>query len=83
MDMSTLGCHAVAMAPHDELEAHRHTIERIHQVRAAAVEHTAIARRLHAERRSLIEELLAAGISQAAVARELGISRQAIQQMLA
>jgi DNA-binding XRE family transcriptional regulator len=63
--------------------AHRATVERIKEVRAQAIEHTIIARRLAAERRDLIKTLLDDGWSQADVGRELGVSRQAIQKMLA
>jgi DNA invertase Pin-like site-specific DNA recombinase len=56
---------------------------RIKEVRAKAIEHTVEARRLSAERRSLMTELMKQGISQAEIARELGVSRQAIQKMLA
>ena len=42
-----------------------------------------LARRLAAERRDLIQGLIADGWSQADVGRELGVSRQAIQKMLA
>ena len=56
---------------------------RIKEVRAKAIEHTLAARQLSAERRSLMEELMKQGVSQAEIARELGVSRQAIQKMLA
>ena len=61
----------------------RETFERLRAVRAEAIEHARIARRLSAERRELIGELIADGLSQADVARELGVTRQAIQKMLA
>jgi DNA-binding NarL/FixJ family response regulator len=57
-------------------------ISRLKDVRAAAVEHTRIARGLARERRQLIEALLAEGLSQADIARELGVTRQAIQKMV-
>ncbi|MEV7045076.1 TrfB-related DNA-binding protein [Amycolatopsis sp. NPDC051061] len=57
-------------------------ISRLKDVRAAAVEHTRIARELARERRKLIEALLAEGLSQADIARELGVTRQAIQKMV-
>jgi DNA invertase Pin-like site-specific DNA recombinase len=41
-----------------------------------------LGRRLTAERRKLVEELIRQGVTQAEIARELGISRQAIQKML-
>jgi len=52
-------------------------------VAAQAIEHTRLARQLAAERRDLIQILIADGWSQADVGRELGVSRQAIQKMLA
>ena len=53
------------------------------EARAKAIEHTIAARRFSAERRSLMLELIGKGVSQAAIARELGVSRQAVQKMLA
>jgi predicted transcriptional regulator len=40
-------------------------------------------RQLAAERRELIRHLIEEGFSQADIARELGVTRQAIQKMLA
>jgi len=59
------------------------TFARIKEVRAQAIEHTCIARRFAAERRDLMRSLMADGVSQADIARELGVSRQAVQKMLA
>ncbi len=56
---------------------------RIKEVRARAIEHTMAARQLSAERRVLMEGLIADGVSQSEIARELGVSRQAVQKMLA
>jgi DNA-binding NarL/FixJ family response regulator len=55
---------------------------KLKEVRAAAIEHTRIARELAHERRTLIETLLAEGLSQSDIARELGVTRQAIQKMV-
>lgn len=63
--------------------SHAETFDRIKEVRAQAIEHTIAARRLSAERRKLMEELIRDGLSQADIARELGVTRQAIQKMLA
>ena len=52
------------------------------EVRAAAVEHTRIARELHQRRKGLMMELLARGYSQSDLAREMGVTRQAVQKML-
>jgi DNA invertase Pin-like site-specific DNA recombinase len=59
------------------------TFLRIKEVRAQAIHHTTVARRLAAERRDLMSELIEAGVSQAEIARELGVTRQAVQKMLA
>ena len=58
-------------------------IGKLKEVRAAALEHLRIARELARERRKLIDALLAEGFSQADLARELGVTRQAIQKMVA
>jgi transposase-like protein len=63
--------------------SHEQTFSRIKEVRAQAIDHTIAARRLSAERRTLMEELIQQGVSQAEIARQLGVSRQAIQKMLA
>ena len=78
--MTTGGCHYGGMAEHTR--DHQETFERIRQVRAEAIEHTIKARRLAAERRDLIKQLIDDGLSQSDIARELGVTRQAIQKML-
>lgn len=65
------------------MSAHQETFQRLKDARAQALEHTRIARRFAAERRDLIRGLIAEGFSQADIARELGVTRQAIQKMLA
>jgi DNA-binding XRE family transcriptional regulator len=64
-------------ANHDEV------FRRIKEVRAEAIEHTRLARQLAMDRRDLMQQLLDDGLSQADIARELGVSRQAIQKMMA
>jgi DNA-binding NarL/FixJ family response regulator len=66
-----------------DVSAHQETFQRLKDVRAQALEHTRIARELAAARRDLIRGLIAEGFSQADIARELGVTRQAIQKMLA
>jgi len=66
-----------------QVQAHKDVFDRLRQVRAEAIEHARRARELAAERRQLIRELIADGFSQADIARELGVTRQAIQKMLA
>lgn len=63
--------------------AQAETLRRIKEVRAEAIEHTRLARRLGAERRDLMLSLIEDGVSQADLARELDVTRQAIQKMLA
>jgi transcriptional regulator with GAF, ATPase, and Fis domain len=65
------------------IEAHTRLLDELKQVRAAAIEHTRVAQELARQRRRLIEALLADGFSQADLARELGVTRQAIQKMVA
>jgi transcriptional regulator with GAF, ATPase, and Fis domain len=62
---------------------HVQLLDEVKRVRAAAIEHTLAARELARERRRLIDVLLAEGFSQADLARELGVTRQAIQKMVA
>jgi predicted DNA-binding protein YlxM (UPF0122 family) len=59
------------------------TFQRIKDVRAQAIEYTRQARALAVERRDLMQVLIDDGLSQADIARELGVSRQAIQKMMA
>jgi transcriptional regulator with GAF, ATPase, and Fis domain len=71
------------MVKHVESAAHADLVDELKRVRAAAIEHTLAARELARERRRLIDRLLAEGFSQADLARELGVTRQAIQKMVA
>lgn len=71
------------MTADKNVAAHRETFDQIREVRAQALEHTRLARQFAAERRDLIQGLIDAGLSQANIARELGVTRQAIQKMLA
>jgi hypothetical protein len=63
--------------------SHESTLRRIQAVRAQALEHMRLAQQLAAQRRELMQSLLDDGLSRADIARELGVSRQAIQKMLA
>jgi len=51
-------------------------------VRAEALHHARMARKLAEKRRQLMRHLIDKGCTQSEIARELGISRQAVQQML-
>ena len=66
-----------------ESTEHARLFEELKRVRAAALEHYLAAQRLSRQRRDLIDRLLSEGFSQADVARELGVTRQAIQKMMA
>jgi DNA invertase Pin-like site-specific DNA recombinase len=71
------------MTKNETESTRRDTLRRIKEVRAEALKHTRIARELAAERRDLIQGLIDDGVSQADIGRELGVTRQAIQKMLA
>ncbi|MGH8979873.1 MAG: TrfB-related DNA-binding protein [Acidimicrobiales bacterium] len=65
------------------MPTHEETFRHLREVRAGALEHHRLALQLHSERRDLIRALIEDGVSQAKVARELGVTRQAVQKMLA
>ena len=71
------------MNPSERTPAQQDTIRRLKEVRAEALKHFRIAQDLARERRDLIRGLTNEGVSQAEIARELGVSRQAVQKMLA
>lgn len=66
-----------------ETAEHQEMVARLKEVRAAAIEAARQAMELARERRRIMESLLAEGFSQADLARELGVTRQAIQKMIA
>jgi transposase-like protein len=57
--------------------------DRLREVRNEALEHARAAQRLALQRRDLMRTLLDLGVSRSDIARELGVSRQAVQKMLA
>jgi DNA-binding transcriptional regulator LsrR (DeoR family) len=65
------------------MTTHEETYRQINKVRAEALEHTRLARELFRERQDLMRGLMEQGVSQADIAREMGVSRQAVQKMLA
>jgi transposase-like protein len=67
----------------EETSDRQQTFRRLKEVRAEAIKHYLLAQELHSERREMIRGLIKGGVSQAEVARELGVTRQAIQKMLA
>ncbi len=66
-----------------DISARQETFKRLREVRDEALRHMRLAQQFHAERRDILRGLIAEGFSQAEIARELGVSRQAIQKMLA
>lgn len=66
-----------------EISEHQETFKRLKEVRAEAIRHMHLAQQFHAERRDILQGLIAEGFSQADIAREMGVTRQAIQKMLA
>ena len=66
-----------------ETAEHQEMVARLKEVRAATIEAARRMTELALERRRIMEELLAEGFSQADLARELGVTRQAIQKMIA
>ncbi len=81
--MTTSGCHNGGMGKQAETAEHQEMVARLKEVRAAAIEAARRAAELARERRRIMEALLAEGFSQADLARELGVTRQAIQKMIA
>ena len=83
LTFATPCCHDGGMGKQAETAEQQEMVARLKEVRAAAI---AAARRtveLARERRRIMEALLAEGFSQADLARELGVTRQAIQKMIA
>jgi DNA-binding XRE family transcriptional regulator len=71
------------MSKQIETPAHAAMIGQLKEVRAQAIEHARTAQDLARERRRIMDQLLAEGFNQADLARELGVTRQAIQKMMA
>jgi DNA-directed RNA polymerase specialized sigma24 family protein len=71
------------MTPKPIAAADRGRFRELNDVRAAALEHARLARQLSGQRRALIKQLMASGYSQSDIAREMGVTRQAVQKMLA
>jgi DNA-binding NarL/FixJ family response regulator len=81
--LTTQGCHNGDMSKQVETAEHQEMVARLKEVRAAAIAAMQRTVELARQRRRIIDELLAEGFSQADLARELGVTRQAIQKMIA
>src|SRR5207237_8416624 len=71
------------MATNDTVSTHAEMCRHLREVRDETLEQARLLRQLATQRRELIHQLIEEGFSQAEIARELGVTRQAIQQMLA
>jgi DNA-directed RNA polymerase specialized sigma24 family protein len=71
------------MTPKPVAAADRNLFRELNDVRTAALDHVRLARQLSGQRRTLIKQLMASGYSQSDIAREMGVTRQAVQKMLA
>jgi DNA-binding XRE family transcriptional regulator len=71
------------MTANPDPSAYAEEFRHLKEVRSQALEHYRLAQQFAAERRDLIRALIGKGFSQAEIARELGVTRQAIQKMLA
>ena len=71
------------MARDIDVSSYQDDFRRLNEIRAQALDHYRRAQQLAVERRDLIRSLINEGFSQADVAREMGVTRQAVQKMLA
>jgi DNA-binding NarL/FixJ family response regulator len=83
IDNDNPGCHTSSVENNEATSERQQTFRHLKEVRAEAIKHYLLAQELHTERRAIIRGLLKDGVSQAEIARELGVTRQAIQKMLA
>lgn len=82
--MTTPCCHSGGMPnKKPDLAEYAETFQKVKEVRAQAIAQYKRVQELHAQRRDLLRSLIDAGFSRADIARELGVTRQAIQKMLA
>lgn len=63
-------------------EQDRERFQQLDHVRTAALTHARQGRKLSAQRRQIIKDLVGAGCSQTDIAREMGVTRQSVQKML-
>ena len=66
-----------------DVSSYQDDFRRLNEIRAQVLDHYRRAQQLAVERRDLIRSLINEGFSQADIAREMGVTRQAVQKMLA
>ena len=66
-----------------DVSSYQDDFRRLKEIRGQALDHYRRAQQLAVERRDLIRSLINEGFSQADIAREMGVTRQAVQKMLA
>lgn len=71
------------MTPRPVATQDRAKFQKLNEVRAKALERARLAQELSRQRKTLISQLLDIGYSQSDIAREMGVTRQAVQKMLA
>jgi DNA-binding NarL/FixJ family response regulator len=71
------------MTPKEVVEQDKAKFQDLHEARAAAVDHYSKAIEYSKRRSEIIAELTSLGYSQSDIARELGVTRQAVQKMVA
>ena len=80
---TTRGCHTLGVRKTPDATEYEEAFRHLNEVRAEALVHARRARELAVERRNLINNLVGEGFSQAQIGREMGVTRQAVQKMLA
>ena len=73
----------VNMRGMEKTPAQEESFDRLREVRAEALRHARLAQELATKRRNMIRQIIEDGFFQADVARELGVTRQAVQKMMA
>jgi DNA-directed RNA polymerase specialized sigma24 family protein len=71
------------VATNEAASTHEEMFRHLREVRNETLEQARRLKQLATQRRELIRQLVEEGFSQADIARELGVTRQAIQKMLA
>lgn len=83
LTLTTGGCQNGCVTPRPVTAQDRAKFQKLNDVRSQALEHARLARELSSQRKRLITDLIDDGYSQSDIAREMGVTRQAVQKMLA